>query len=1063
MLVRNPVSRTFNTRLSLILLGLILGLVFSLASVRADAQQKKTIGDILKKIETKAEATKIKKSKSNLPKFQKQKKQAVKRRNMRTVKPPSSSSLLYPKGSDEAELAAVTDEGIKQLFKLSQRYSKSSRRGELWLRLAELYVEKARLVEFQIQTKYDKDMAAFLAKKRKRRPKLNLKPAFAYNKKAIQLYEWFIRDFPKDKKVDQALFFLGYNHFELGQVKKGESYYLRLTKQFPRSPYVTESNFALGEYYFENEKWKSAQPFYEKVARVKKHRLFSFALYKLAWVNYKQNKTKRGLRFLEEVILEGRRSRSRKSSSGVSRIRLASEAIKDLIIFYAEAGDPKKARGYFEEVVGPKSAGVNLGKLATYYMDTGNRSGATYIFKDLIEERPNSPKSFDYQQNIVKMFQSAGGNQTFRAELSRWIELYGPDSDWQEANRKNKELTSRASVEIEATLRNYVLQQHQTAQNSRAKTAQKRARQGYELYFKHFSKNAKVSEMHFFYGELLFDLADYPRAAFHYNWVVENDKKSEYYEKALLNTLLALEKKLPDANGIKKIVAGSKEPVEFPKNIKKFVIAAKRYFTAIPKGDNIVAIKYRVGALHYYFNQYDPALRYFREIIKRYPKTEYAEYAANLTLDIYNLRQDYVGLQAAAEDILKIPSLRKSKVGAQIRNIKVQTDFKMAKDLEDKKEFGRAANAYQSFAKKNRANPLALTAIYNAGINFERAGDLFGAIAMYETVRGNRNKGNANLKGDVEKFLPPLYERTGQYAKAAWSFADYAKKNPKDKNAVEYHFNAAIIYDGLNSYQAALKNYDKYFKMKRGSEKFEALFLQAKLYYRVKNYSKALLFFDNYIKSGTTNAAGVMEAAYSIAKIHERRRKKRFAKEWYEKVVFTQRAFKKQGKNVGVGFAAEAKFILEKPKYDEFAAVRLNRLKTLAANLNKKLALLERLKEAMKKVIVYDDAFQIVAALNLQGKALINMYDSLVKAPKPKGLSKEELAQYNAGVMENANPFKDQAIETLQLAVKRGIELQAYNKDLIEATRALGRIKGDKKQDFDFRIKTTTLPDQLGI
>jgi hypothetical protein len=334
---------------------------------------------------------------------------------------------------------------------------------------------------------------------------------------------------------------------------------------------------------------------------------------------------------------------------------------------------------------------------------------------------------------------------------------------------------------------------------------------------------------------------------------------------------------------------------------------------------------------------------------------------------------------------------------------------------------------------------------------------------MYEAVRDNGSKGNAKLKEDVEKFLPPLYERTGQYGKAAWSFADYAKKNPRDKNSVEYHFNAAIIYDGLNAYQAALRNYEKYYDKKQGSEKFEALFLQAKLYYRVKNYSKALLFFDKYIKSGTVNAAGVMEAAYSIAKIHEARRNKKYTKEWYEKVVYTHRAFAKQGKNVGVGYAAEAKFELEKPKYDEFARVRLNRLKTLATNLNIKLNLLNRLKEAMKSVIEYDDAFQIVAALNLQGRALVNMYEALVNAPVPKGLNKEELAQYNKGVMDNANPFKQQAIETLDLAVKKGIELQAYNDDLVEATRLLGRLKGEKNKDFDFLIKTNFIPDKLGI
>jgi len=312
---------------------------WAISSVAANKAKPRTIGDILKNIEQKSGQLRVDKKKSQLPKFQVvEGAKAPSRVNLTAVKPPNSNRLYIPEDANEAELAKVTDESIDQLYRLTQKYQKSSRRGELWLRLAELYVEKARQVEFQIQNRFDKDMNEFLEKKRKTRPKINLEPAIAYNRKSIQLYEWFIRDFPKDPKMDQALFFLGYNHFELNDVKKGEQYYLRLTKDFPQSTYVVESNFALGEFYFDNEKWKEASPYYAEVIKSKKHRLYSFALYKLAWVSYKSQNLRSALKYLEEVILEGRRGKTQDAVNGVSQIRLATEAIKDLIVFFAEAG-----------------------------------------------------------------------------------------------------------------------------------------------------------------------------------------------------------------------------------------------------------------------------------------------------------------------------------------------------------------------------------------------------------------------------------------------------------------------------------------------------------------------------------------------------------------------------------------------------------------------------------------------------------------------------------------------------------------------------------------------------
>lgn len=1023
----------------------------------------KTIGDILSNIEKKAETVKFNKQKSALPTSARSDSAPSQNVNLRAVKPPRSKELYYSENSDEAELERVLDDQIEQLFKLTQQYRKSTKRGELWLRLAELYVEKARLIEYRIQAKHDKDMEKFLTGKTKVKPKLVLTQSLEYNKKAIQLYEWFVRDFPKDPKMDQALFFLGYNYFEIGNVKAGQAYYIRLTKEYPDSPYVTESYFALGEYNFDAEKWADALVNYNKVVADRKGRLYSFGLYKSAWCNYKLQNTKVGLKLLERVIMDGRRSKTAgEQGAGVSRVRLATEAVKDLIVFYAEAGDPAKAREYFEEVVGKKSALANTGKLAQYYMDTGNRTSAKILFNQLIDEAPMAPRAFDYQHNIVKMYQAAGQTDLFIKELYIWIDGYAPGSEWQKSNSDKKDLLAKATEVMESTLRNYVLQQHQNAQNARTPNAQTNAKRGYELYFKTFNASPKLDEMHFFFGELLFDIGDFERASFHYSWVYTNTPKSVYAEKALLNSLLAYEKKLPSDKQLKAVVGEGTKPVEFSAEVKSFEQVALKYLNTNPKGDNVVNVKYRLGTLYYYYNQFDPAIKIFNDIIASHPKSELARFSANHLLDIYNLKNDYQGLLAAADNILKVPELARSDVGAQIKDIKLRTDFKMAKNFEDKKDYAGAGQAYESFAMKNRSNSLATSAVFNSGINYERAGNTMKAIAMYTMIANDKQKGNEDLRKKSSKFLPALFEKTGQYMKAAQLFEAFAAENPKDTESEGFYYNAALIYDGMNQYSNAVRNYEKYFEKRKNRDKLEVFFLLGRLYERMGRWDQASQNYEKYINSGSSNAALVVEAHYRIAKVHEGRGRIKITDEWFEKTVAVQSRLARRGQTVGVSFAAEAKYKLVSRAYPEFVNLRIPRdPNQQGAAVQKKLKLLSRLQDELKKVIAYDNGYQIVAALTLQGQALHHMFTTLIESPIPKGLTADELKQYKEGVAKIANPFRDQAVASYQLAVARGFELQAYSQSINTAQKGLAQLKGEVSPVMNTRILLTKEPDWM--
>ncbi|GEM_PF-451093 len=1011
---------------------LLAGLMVGSAVDAKPTRKSRTVGDLLKRIEKKANKVSLKKSQGKLPGYKSIGKSRA-RVDLQSVKPPSTANLYYPEGTKDANLEKATDKGISQLYKLSKQFKNSPRRGEIWLRLAELYVEKARLIEFKLSQDFEAKMKEYIDKKRSKRPELNLEPAQAYNKKAIQLYKWFIRDYPKDEKVDQALFFLGYNYFELGQSKTGSQYYSQLTKKFPRSFYNEEAAFALGEYYFENEKYKTALPYYHKVAKNRRGRLFSFSMYKLAWTQYKLGQMSSALRSLEKVIRAGK---EKGGSSGPSRLRLASEASKDLVVFYAEAGKPENARRYFDELVGAKKGRELIEKLAYFYADSGNRKAAQEIFSSLIDENPQSEKAFEYQYQIVSLYATSSTSNEFRGELFEWLNNYGPGSQWQKSNDDKRELVQKVNQLMESTLRNHILQIHQTAQNSRTKYSQNKAKDAYQLYFKKFDSGEKIDEMHFFFAELLFDMGEFEGAAYHYNWIVKNAPKSQYAEKSRLNTVLALEKALPSEKDLKDRLGDSLDPVPLEKNVKNFLLASKQYEETYPKGENVPAIKYKAGALYYYHNMFDEALNEFNEIIKGYPKSDYAKNAANLTLDIYNLKKDFVGLEKAGTEILKNEDLASGQVGTQVKSVLQQVSFKKAQDLESEKKYQESAESFKAFADQNPGSDLAITALFNAGLNFERAGLLAQSANMHESVV--KKGGKAAIKEKSEKILPSLYEKVGRYKEAASMMENYGSKNPKEKEAIDYLFNAAVIQDGVRRYRSAAKNYQEYFDRSRSDDKYDTLFLLAKLWEQRGGISKASEYYGRFYTSPTKDKSAVVESAFRNAEIFRKKRKNSEYERWLKKTVASQEALSKNSKSVGVRFAAEAQFDLVKGRFEELTKVKIpaNPAKQKSA-VDKKLSLLNKLKDDLKSVIAYDDGPTVVASLTLLGQAYQHMAAAIFGAPTPKGLDEEGLKQYKEGVRGIAAPFEKEAIANYKSAIERGFALKGYSEWLIRAHHEL--------------------------
>jgi len=1034
----------------------------------------KTIGDVLKNI---GKEKKFEKEKKDIPKGSEAFKTAAPV-NLSTVKPPRSSDIYRVEGDGkEVEYEKLTDRAIKDTFAIVNKFKNSPNRGELWVRLAELYVEKARLVKFRRYREYEVKLDDFEAKKSKIKPQLDLSEGREYNQRAINLYKLFLQDFPKDKKIAQVLFFLGYNYYEVGREDEGAKYYRMLTENYTKSIYVDESNFALGDYYFEKNQWVPAAKHYSRLVNNQKGRHYLFSIYKLSWCKYRLNDVKGALKGMELVFNESRRFKDeeRDEKGKVSSLRLASEALRDMVPFYAEVGSYKNAPEYFTAMAGEKKALKILDKLAYYFMSR-NIEGARFLFRHLIDAEPNSPRSFDFQYQIVSMYATAGKGSIFKKELYDWISGYGPESEWAKANKKDQGLLDSAYEQRERTLRNYVLGLHDQSRKSANPEVRRQTVEWYKLYLVSFEKSANIADMHFYYGELLYDDKQYKEAAREYSWVVENDKKSKFYKDAVLNQVISLERIIPNQQAFlqRRDKSPKNEPIPIAEEVNRFLNAAGLFVKTFRDDPKVTGIEYKIAQIYYLHNNFDKAIDYFTPIIKKEPKSAAGQDAISFVLDIYNRSQDFIRLRKASEDLLAIPEVAASPIALQLRKVLVNSKFTNSVQLQEKKEFYAAGQSFEKFAAENNKSDLTIKALFNAAYNYRQAKAIGPALKMFEAVIAFPDKSPEamKLKKDASLELPPLYQQLGNYSKAAQGYEAYALAHPGEKQVENYHFNAAVIYDGLMNYDNAIKNYEAYFrKEKRQAERVESIYYQAEIWKKRGNLIKAIKLYQQYIYSPVSNKERVVESHYKLYQLYLKDGDKQNANRWRDKTIRIQDEFAKSDRGLGGKYAADARFNQVKEIYEELKSVALPaEARKQKSGIEKRDALTSKLQKEIGQIVVkYTEGNTIVASWTLLGLAYMNNAQAIRAMPVPpdvrKALGNPQKVKEYQGTIENqfVKPREQKSIESFQLAVDEAKKLDVMNEHVIAARKNLSKFDPGQNLFVNANIKSINLVDWMGF
>ncbi|HPI39184.1 MAG TPA: tetratricopeptide repeat protein [Pseudobdellovibrionaceae bacterium] len=1004
--------------------------IFILNPVQAAMTRKKaevvTIKQLLTNAEKKSQNSKAWSKKNQIiPKPSENIKFKSTAKNFEKISPPNSSNYYARSGTDLAGYENLLDKQIQELFNLTKKFQNSPKRGDMWLRLAELYVEKSDLIEIQLQTNYEKALKDYLDGKRKSKPILNVSPATEYNKKSVKLYEWFLKDFPNDSRAPQALYFLGYNYFSLGNVKSGKKYYEELVKSYPRSVYIGESHFALGDYYFDLEQWANAYREYAHIIKDKQHKMNQIAVYKGAWCLYRLGKGQQAISYLESLL----------NSSDKSNLRIANDALRDLVVFYAEYGDPSTAADYFEKIVG-KDYLKFIERLAYYYSDKGYKDHSRDLFKRIIAADPMSEKAFDYQYQIVQNYNYTKDLEKYKSELFILVKNYSSQSEWGEKNSSKVELVSKANKSRELVLRNFILHNHQTAQNSKAGFSRKIVLESYPVYFEHFPNSSIIVDMHFYYGEILYDVGEYEKASKEYKWVVDQSPKSNFGKQSAQNLLIAAEKALPSDKQLVQQIGNSTEVIPLSPEMENFVNLSQWFLKNYPQSDKEVEVLFRLGRVYYLTNHYQEAREYFKLILEKYPKSEQAEFSANLLLDIFNLQKDYASIEKEGLNLLNMKGISSSRAGKEILNIVERSKFKKAQDLEQNKNYELAALEYLDFTKKYPLSALVSMSLFNAAVNFQRAGNVQESKKYYQGIvstQSEKSKDQFYEKSLLQ--LADLEKSAGRYEKAAILYQKYGMLSPTSPQGLVSLSNSATLFEALGSYQKSSESYLEIINSKKSkSEVLNAQFQLGELYRKSEKFKTSEEFYLAYISNSNEITEKLIKSRYWVCQFKLNSSKEKDFQSCLKLMESDYKNSKSDIKKSTASYFAKLKLVYVKNIFLQLTSLRFNNDSAAQQKtLKEKIEIIKRINDGVAEVIKLDSSEEIIEALVMLGESNQHLYDSLVNAPLPKGLGESKVAEYRKGVEDLAIPFRQKAVESFKLAVEKGKDLQVYSTSFMTA------------------------------
>lgn len=888
---------------------------------------------------------------------------------------------------------------------------------------------------------------------------------------AVQLYDRILERHRGFDRYDFVLYMKAFAQTEAGRLDDALALYRRILSEFPDSRFAPDSHMALAESRFAEADFPGALERFEQVLRYRESELYGMALFKSAWCLWRLDRTTEAARRFRRVLDLGR-GRGQVTADQRERLReLQSEALEYLIQVFTEdesntAGD---VFAFLEEIGGERYADRVLLRLAARFYEQDRWDNGIQAYTLLLERLPADERAPRWALSVARGQASLGDTAATTEALERLASSYLEGGDWAR-RQSDPEVVSEAKALIERALRVRAMRWHDLAQREETRRLFEQAERLYEIYLSHFADSEHAYDLRFYRAEILFHrLERWDDAGREYLAAAQRDPAGRYTRDALYNAIGAfervreaqlarctsgesapaqqLETPQSETQQPEEAEEGAEEASQEPDadpcgetdNDRRFGTAIALYVEHFPEDPDLPEILFRQGRLYYDREIFDPAVRLFGQLLERFPQSPYAVTAGELILESFNKARDYQNIEAWARRLKSSPAFATEESQRRLDALILQAVFATGEQLAGEEKHAEAAAAYLRAAREFPRDERAPQAYFNAGVAYQRAGDLAGATTAYDQLIAEHAGSEIGARGAWAGAQ--MYESIAQFSDAARFYEAYGERFPRGEQSADALYNATLLRMTAGNHDEAVANGTRFLeRFARHESADDVTFLIGRAHAAAGREQEAAGVYRRFIRQ-TRDLDREVEAGTRLALVLIEAGDRAAATRALNDVTRVASRGRSRIGESGLYYAAQARFLQAQDILRQFEEIQIaGPTEGLRRRLEQKSELLRDAALAFASVVELRVAEWVTAALFQIGRSYELYAEGLRNAPIPEGLSEEEEMAYTDQLSSFVIPMEERALEAFEGGYSTAIELRIFNRWTAQLREGLTRL-----------------------
>lgn len=813
--------------------------------------------------------------------------------------------------------------------------------------------------------------------------------------RAIDSYRKLLRDYPNFAGNDRVLYQLSRAYDQAGDGKQALATLDRLVTNYPHSSYRNEAQFRRGELLFNLRSYSEAERAYAVVvARGETSPYFERALYMHGWSLFKQGNFEAALNSLLAVL--DRKLIGHDTGEALESIAALSRADRELVedtfrvvsISLSALQGAQSIPGYFREAGRRDYEFRVYQQLGDLYFKQERIKDAADTYNAYARRYPTNPQAPLLQVKVIDAYQKAGFVAPALETKEEFVLRYGVQSDYRKANSAAD--YERVLPHVRKHMQELARHYHAVGQKSKSSPSYQQAARWYRLFISSFPADAQTPLMNFLLAEMFFDDKQFSAAADEYERTAYGYPRHAKSVEAAYAALQAY------AQRGKQVTGKQQETVQW-----RAIHSSLRFAEGFANDARVAGVLTNTAEQYYALREPASAATAARRVLAIKPEVNRDLRRTAWTVLAHSEFDlgAYDRAETAYQQVLALTDEKAPNRSALSERLAASA----YKQGEQARAAGRerdAANHFLRVAILAPAAAIRVTAEYDAAAALIALKDWSAAAGVLEAFR--RSYPKHPLQAEISGKLAVCYLEGGQPLKAATEFEAMAAGGKDAKFSREILWQAAELYE------------------KAGHEK------------------NAVAAYERYVGQHPSPLEPAIEARYRLALLNKKNGQPARYLAWTREIVEADRNGGGARTDRTRYLGATGALLLAEPLEESYRQARL--VEPLKKNLKLKKERMQTLMDAYARVADYGVAEAATAAAYRTGELYSDFGRALIDSQRPKGLSPDELEQYNVLLEEQAYPFEEKAIEIHEINTRR-VSKGIYDQWVKNSFAALSKLR----------------------